>query len=258
MFGLCKPNSRVTSAVFLAYNSMRRASQFKPVTHVIFDMDGLILDTEHIYESSCREILKSFGKEYPFVTRMKVLGTTEQATARIIINDLDLPITIQQFLDKQHIICRREFKKLDLLKGADRLIHNLHQTKVPFCLATSSGKEMAELKMSNHPKLFDLFEHKVYGSTDPEVKEGKPAPDIFLVAAKRFKDHPEPSACLVFEDSPNGVRAAVDAGMQSVMVPDSIVPEQQRKAATIVLKSLDEFNPKLFNLPKMYNMYCTM
>lgn len=248
MFGLCRPIGRAHSAIY-AYSSLRRLSHIKPVTHIIFDMDGLILDTEHIYESSCRDILQSFGKDYPHETRMKVLGTTEQATARIIINDLDLPITIQQFLDKQHTICRREFKKLDLMKGADSLIYNLHRSKVPFCLATSSGQEMAELKMSSHHKLFDLFEHKVYGSTDPEVKEGKPAPDIFLVAAKRFADKPDPSACLVFEDSPNGVRAAVDAGMQSVMVPDTIVSNEQRKAATIVLESLEEFNPKLFSLP---------
>lgn len=246
---LLRPIGRFQSITSPGFNLRRQFSQIKPVTHVIFDMDGLILDTEHIYESSCREILRSFGKEYPYETRMRVLGTTEQATAAIIINELNVPITVQQFIDKQHVICRREFKKLNLMKGADRLIFNLHNAKVPFCLATSSGQDMAELKMSSHQKLFDLFEHKVYGSTDPEVKEGKPAPDIFLVAANRFRSRPEPTACLVFEDSPNGVRAAVSAGMQSVLVPDTIVPAEQRTAATIVLKTLDDFNPKLFSLP---------
>lgn len=249
MFRLLGSNKRKRFVSLFALNTLRAYSKFWPVTHVIFDLDGLILDTEHIYESSCREILKAFGKDYPYETRMKVLGTTEQSTALIIINDLNLPITVQQFLSKQHEICRREFKQLNLMKGAERLIYNLHNTKVPFCLATSSGQEMAELKMSSHAKLFGLFEHKVYGSTDPDVKEGKPAPDIFIVAANRFRDKPHPIACLVFEDSPNGIRAAVDAGMQSVMVPDTIVPEAQRKTATIVVNSLDDFNPKLFSLP---------
>lgn len=240
---------RFQSITSSGYGIRRQFSQIRPVTHIIFDMDGLILDTEHIYESSCREILRSYNKDYPHETRMKVLGTTEQTTAAIIINELNLPITVQQFIDMQHVICRREFRKLNLMTGADRLIYDLHKAKVPFCLATSSGQDMAELKMRSHQELFDLFDHKVYGSTDPQVKEGKPAPDIFHVAASRFADRPHPSACLVFEDSPNGIRAAVSAGMQSVMVPDTIVSDEQRKAATIVLKTLDDFDPKLFSLP---------
>jgi pseudouridine 5'-phosphatase len=59
-------------------------------------------------------------------------------------------------------------------------------------LATSSSKESVDVKTSNHKELFSLFMHKVMGSSDPDVKEGKPAPDIFLVAAKRFPDSPNP------------------------------------------------------------------
>lgn len=77
--------------------------------------------------------------------------------------------------------------------GAERLIRHLHATNVPFALATSSSQEMALLKMTNHVELFSLFHHKVYGTTDPEVILGKPAPDIFLVAAKRFPDQPDSS-----------------------------------------------------------------
>lgn len=60
-------------------------------------------------------------------------------------------------------------------------------------MGTSSGLSMAELKMTKHKKLFDLFSHKVMGATDSEVKMGKPAPDIFLIAAQRFPDKPHPS-----------------------------------------------------------------
>lgn len=146
---------------------------------------------------------------------------------------------------------------------------HLHTNAIPFALATSSSKEIAEIKMANHTEFFDLFHHKVMGSTDPDVKVGKPAPDIFLVAARRFPDKPDPanvrsnvvkasneifkiiyfSQCLVFEDAPNGVRAACLAGMQSVMVPDKMVAEELRKEATIVIDSLDDFQPELFGLP---------
>jgi pseudouridine-5'-monophosphatase len=221
----------------------------KKVSHVIFDMDGLLLDTEHIYEAAVRDITKSYGKDYPPDVRMKVMGTTEQMTIKIVIDELKLPVSAAEFQNIFTDIFWKRFTKLDLLNGADRLIHHLHRSKVPFCLATSSSQEMAELKMSSHNDLFELFNHKVYGSTDTEVKDGKPAPDIFLIAAKRFQTKPKPSDCLVFEDAPNGVTAAVSAGMQSVMVPDKMVLPEARKQATVVLESLAKFKPEMFGLP---------
>lgn len=228
-------------------------STFRPVTHCIFDMDGLLLDTEHIYESSVREICGSFGKDYPFDVRMKVMGTQAEKSAEIVITHLSLPLKVPEFLKMQSNIVRKQFSSIDLMDGAERLLRHLHKSKVPFCLATSSGKEMAALKFSKYPELFRLFNHHVMGASDPEVKEGKPAPDIFLVAASRFKDKPNPTKCLVFEDSPNGVKAGVSAQMQVVMIPDKRVSMDQRKEATIVLDSLLQFQPELFGLPEFKN-----
>lgn len=185
---------------------------FKPVTHCIFDMDGLILDTEFIYEKSIRTICESFGIDYRWDVRMKVMGTTEPNTAETVINELNVPLTVTEFLHRLDDLVRVQFRHLNLMKGAERLLRHLHESNVKFCLATSSGKEMAEIKMSSHSELFKLFSHFVMGSTDAEVRHGKPAPDIFLIAASRFEDKPDPSKCLVFEDSPNGVRSAMAAG----------------------------------------------
>ena len=117
------------------------------------------------------------------------------------------------------------------------------------------------------------FEFVVCCSSDPEVKNGKPHPDAFDIARKRFDPVPEARKCLAFEDSINGVKSAISqgsrifrfddlgsleqskrtllsAGMQCVMVPDPRLTPDQCKEATIILKSLDDFKPELFGLPK--------
>lgn len=224
---------------------------FEPVTHCLFDMDGLLFDTEPAYENSVREICRSFGKEYPWDVRMKVMGTTEQNTAQVVIDEVSLPLTVPQFLEKLDELMREAFLRVKLMRGAERLIRHLHKHNIPICVATSASKEAADLKMTNHAALFKLFSHFVMGSSDSEVKKGKPAPDIFFIAANRFKDNkPEFSKCLVFEDSPNGVKAARAANMQVVMVPDVIVPPEKRTEATIVLESLEHFKPEQFGLPQ--------
>ncbi|XP_053961660.1 probable pseudouridine-5'-phosphatase isoform X2 [Anastrepha ludens] len=219
------------------------------VTHCIFDMDGLLLDTEVVYEEIVRQIADSFKKSYPAEVRVRMLGTTEQRSAEIAVNELDLPVTVEEYLKIFHTKCSEMLGNSSMMKGAERLLRHLATYKIPIALATSSGEPMVEIKITNHRELFQLFHHRVCGSTDAEVKEGKPSPDIFLVAASRFPDKPDPSNCLVFEDAPNGVQAALRAGMQVVMVPDKVIPEKLRQGATQVLESLEAFKPEDFGLP---------
>jgi len=80
---------------------------------------------------------------------------------------------------------------VSILTGAERLLRHLHSKGVPIALATSSSRENYELKTQRHAQVFELFNHIVTGSSDPDVKRGKPAPDIFLVCASRFP-HPSP------------------------------------------------------------------
>jgi pseudouridine 5'-phosphatase len=102
------------------------------------------------------------------------------------------------------------------------------------------------MKTANAAELFGMIHHVVTAS---DVLHGKPAPDIFVRAAQKFPDRPSPEACLVFEDAPNGVKAARAAKMQCVMTPDERVPDEMRQDATLVLASLEDFQPELFGLP---------
>lgn len=72
------------------------------------------------------------------------------------------------------------------------MIRHLHKNNIPIAIATSSTADSTAVKSQDHQALFSLFSHKVMGGTDPEVKKGKPNPDIFLICASRFSDHPDP------------------------------------------------------------------
>lgn len=150
------------------------SSVYKKVTHVIFDVDGLLLDTEVIYEKVVTDILKSYGKTYPRDVRYQVMGTTEEKSAEIVINAMKLPLTVEEYLKKYNSTCKERFlTDLRLLPGAEALVRHLHKHKIPICIATSSEGEMTDCKVKWNPEFFALFHHKVTGMSDPEVKNGR-------------------------------------------------------------------------------------
>ena len=99
-----------------------------------------------------------------------------------------------------------------MLPGVARLVRHLKAQGIPIAVATSGGSGNFEVKTAKHREIFDMFDETVCGGSEPDVKCGKPAPDVFLVAARRLSA--EPSDCLVLEDAANGAEAAKRAGMQ--------------------------------------------
>ena len=133
--------------------------------------------------------------------------------------------------------------------GVEKLVHHFHKHNIPMAVATGSGTQAYDRKISNHKHLFQLISH-VVKSDDPELQQCKPAPDIFLLASARFPAQPmSPDHVLVFEDAPNGVTAARAAGMNVVMVPDKNVDKAKCANASMVLKSLEEFDPGEWGFP---------
>ena len=82
---------------------------------------------------------------------------------------------------------------MKIISGAERLVKHLHKHKVPIAVATSSGERSVRAKTFHHQELFRLFSHMVMASSDPTIKLGKPAPDVFLACASRFPDKPKPT-----------------------------------------------------------------
>lgn len=122
---------------------------------------------------------------------MKLLGSTEKRSCDVCVTDLQLNVTLDQFISEFRSLSQQRLENVAFMPGAERLIKHLHENGVPICVATSSGEESVKVKTKNHQDVFKLFHHITKG-TDPEVKEGKPAPDIFLLAASRFEPKADP------------------------------------------------------------------
>ncbi|XP_054158669.1 pseudouridine-5'-phosphatase-like [Oppia nitens] len=221
-----------------------------PVTHVVFDMDGLLLDTEPRYERAINTVTTRYGKPYPLELRVRVIGTTQHDQAELVVRELGLPITPDQYIEELNKEYYNVFDQVPFLPGAERLVRHLHLNRVPIAIATSSKRHTFEMKTRDHQELFKLFEHILICSDDPDVKRGKPDPQSYEVAVTRFRSSKPQSMAnvLVFEDSPAGVRSGMGAGCQVVWVPAREVPRSMA-SPTITLDSLLDFRPEVFGLP---------
>ena len=159
------------------------------VSHVIFDMDGLLLATEELYTQAANLVAEKYAKSVPkkvtWELKVKQMGLQKEELSQIMVEQLELSCTPEQYLEETYKLHLQLFPTVGLLPGVKRLIEHLQKANVPIAVATSSSKEYFELKTQNHLDLFRSFHHIVTGHSDPEVINGKPQPDINLVCAKR-------------------------------------------------------------------------
>jgi len=217
-------------------------------------MDGLLLDTESLYTVAQQQIVGGFGKTFTWELKAKMMGQKALAAAQILVDDLQLheQITPEAFLKEREEVLDVLFATCSLMPGVDRLIRHLHKHGVPIAVATSSHQRHFDLKTSSHKELFSLFTHIITGD---QVVKGKPDPEIFLKAAATFAGPggspaaPAPSQCLVFEDAPSGLQAAIAAGMPCVMVPDPNLDRALCQGADEIIGSIADWDPSKWGLP---------
>jgi HAD superfamily hydrolase (TIGR01509 family) len=191
---------------------------------IIFDCDGVLIDSELLANRAEVEFLKSFNIEFDLNDYMsRFVGKSNKDVLKSIesIHNICLPIDFWKLAEQKTFQVFQE--ELQPIPGIFELISSLDQTK---CVASSSSLDRLDLTLKK-TGLFDQFSPHIFSSE--QVSRGKPAPDLFLLAAARMSVNPD--RCLVVEDSLYGVKAGVEAGMTVLGFTGGshIQPEHQEK-----------------------------
>lgn len=207
------------------------------VKAVIFDMDGLMFDTETIYYQSNQATADSIGLPFNYAFYEKYIGTSEKDFFNALHNEHHDEKLVQLFIEKSKIDIETALlaKPLPQKKGLRALLDYLKEKEIEMVVASSTEHRLVETLIQN-ADLSHYFSGIVGGD---EVENSKPDPAIFLKALSKTKA--EKAEALVLEDSLNGVRAAHAAGIPVIMVPDLLNPDREaQEKATAVLEDLTE------------------
>ncbi|CAG8566498.1 627_t:CDS:2 [Acaulospora colombiana] len=177
------------------------------------------------------------------------MGLRQDDSAAFLIENTGIDMTVDELVSERNKKHVERFPFAKPMPGAMRLVKHLKAHNIPMVVATSSHRSNFTIKASNNQDLFSMFDSITCGD-DPGVNNGKPAPDLFLVAREKL-GNPPVKQCLVFEDAINGVQAARNAGMQVIWVPDPNVAAlcPGDNGASEVIFSLDNFVPEKYGLP---------
>jgi len=206
---------------------------------VLFDMDGLLLETESIYTEVTQMIVGRYDKVFDWSVKSHMIGRDSFEAATYLVKALELPFTPEYYLEERNALLDERFAFAKEKPGARALVAKLKEAGIPTAVATSSNQHHFAIKTSQHQDWFCLFD-TVVTSDHADVKRAKPAPDIFLTAAAQLSITPE--HCLVFEDAPSGVAAANSAGMSVVAVPDPNMSHDAFSDASDIIDSLEAFD----------------
>ena len=208
----------------------------QPLAAVIFDMDGLLLDTETVCRDAMFRVCTDFGYAMTDDLFLSLVGSPKEANEKRLTAHFGVAFPLLDF-EKGCRAAMRDIcvSNVPLKPGARDLLEFLGRARIARGVATSSGRDEAEehLERAGVLALIDVLVAR------DDITHGKPHPQSFLRAAERLGA--KPAQCLALEDSYNGVRAAHAAGMATIMVPDMLPPTPEMRLLCIaVAESLTE------------------
>ena len=217
----------------------------RPVRAVVFDMDGLLVDSETVYCQALTSTALAMGYELPMDVLRRMIGHTWAGSAHVLVDHFGAGFDTDRLREES---TRRFYAlaeaEICLKAGVIELLDHLDETGLPRAICTSSRHQDVEHHLGAHG-LRPRF-HAVLAQGD--YPRGKPHPDPYLKAAEALGV--DPADCLALEDSHNGVRAESAAGMMTIMVPDMLDPtDEMRTLCVRIARDLHEVHELLRNGP---------
>jgi HAD superfamily hydrolase (TIGR01509 family) len=208
---------------------------------VVFDLDGVLIDSEHVWAEARERLARERGGRYSEQAELDMMGMSSTEWSRYMHEVVGLPEPPDQI--SAEVVRRLEGvyrEELPLVDGAQAAVERLAQ-HFPLGLASSSNRELIDL-------VLDLGELRSYFKatvSSEEVERGKPAPDVYLEAARRLEV--DPTRCAAVEDSAPGIRSAKAAGMRVIAIPHPGYPpdEEALALADVTLSALTDLKPEL-------------
>jgi HAD superfamily hydrolase (TIGR01509 family) len=212
-----------------------------PIEAVVFDLDGVLIDSEAVWNEARRALVEErHGRWHPDAQRA-MMGMSSVEWSRYIRDELGVEMAPEEISAEVVARLERRYRqRLPLLPGAQRAVSAI-AGRWRLGLASSANREIIDLVLEQS----GMGAYFAATVSSEEVPRGKPAPDVYLEAARRVGV--EPAACAAVEDSTNGLRAAAAAGMTVIALPNAEFPpaDDAVALADIVLGSLDELTPEL-------------
>ena len=207
---------------------------------VIFDLDGVILDSEQLWDEIREQLTRKRGGTWTARAQSDMMGMSSREWSRYMHDELGVPDPPEE-INREVVrrMAERYAEQLPLIEGAVEAVKRL-AARWALGLASSSNRRLIDraLDLSGLAPFF-----RVTVSSE-EVESGKPAPDVYLEAAQRLRVEPE--RCAAIEDSASGIRSAHAAGMALVVIPNPAFPPPAYALAlaAVVLESIDELDPE--------------
>jgi HAD superfamily hydrolase (TIGR01509 family) len=216
--------------------AVQRIKESVPVA-VIFDLDGVLADSEPWWNEIDTTLLAEYGVTYRGEYHQNVLGLSYRLAVEFYQEAFGLSLPAEEMMQRRGEIAADFFaNKIDLFPSAERVLEELREMHMPLAVATSSVSASARPFLDRHG-LTSFFEVVITGD---EVRQGKPHPDIYRRAAEKLGV--AAGSCLVVEDSFSGITAAKAAKMRVAAIPDIrfVDPRDYKKEADYVLRNLSE------------------
>ena len=222
----------------MTQKAVRPLPRLRDIEAVVFDLDGVLVDSEPIHFRAANRVLARYGSSIGDAEYRTFIGLGETASWKVWRERAQIADSVEALI-AAHTQARLDeiAAGVEAIDDAVQLVRRLHASGMPLAIASSSTPQVIDALLLALG-LDGVFNVRVSGE-DPDVHDSKPAPDVYLAAAARLAV--APAACLAIEDSGPGILAAKRAGMVCVAVPNRWTADQDFSEADVVLISLHYF-----------------